>query len=99
MSKIVVVEFLTLDGVMQAPGNPDEDRSGGVGKSGWEFGSFDGGAGDAGVGGAGQATRISPRPKDVRHVRGPLAESARRGSARGDVQRPAQVRRVDDAHR
>jgi hypothetical protein len=25
MAKLVISEFLTLDGVMQAPGNPDED--------------------------------------------------------------------------
>jgi hypothetical protein len=29
MRKIVVVENLTLDGVMQAPGGADEDRRGG----------------------------------------------------------------------
>jgi hypothetical protein len=29
MSKLVVIEHLTLDGVMQAPGRPDEDRRGG----------------------------------------------------------------------
>ena len=29
MRKLVVVEFLSLDGVYQAPGHPDEDREGG----------------------------------------------------------------------
>jgi len=29
MSDVVVLMHLTLDGVMQAPGRPDEDRSGG----------------------------------------------------------------------
>lgn len=27
--KVVVIEFVTLDGVMQAPGSPDEDGSNG----------------------------------------------------------------------
>jgi dihydrofolate reductase len=34
--KIVVSEFLTLDGVMQAPGSPDEDRDGGFPYGGWQ---------------------------------------------------------------
>jgi dihydrofolate reductase len=39
--KIVVVEFVTLDGVMQAPGSPDEDRTGGFDKGGWQREFFD----------------------------------------------------------
>jgi dihydrofolate reductase len=35
MRRISVVEHLTLDGVMQAPGRPDEDRRGGFGHGGW----------------------------------------------------------------
>jgi dihydrofolate reductase len=35
MSKVVVFTSLTLDGVMQAPGRPDEDRRGGFGHGGW----------------------------------------------------------------
>ena len=29
MRKIIVLEFITLDGVLQAPGGPEEDTSGG----------------------------------------------------------------------
>jgi dihydrofolate reductase len=35
MSKVVVVESVTLDGVMQAPGRPDEDTRGGFEHGGW----------------------------------------------------------------
>jgi dihydrofolate reductase len=35
MGRIVVVENVTLDGVMQAPGRPDEDRRGGFARGGW----------------------------------------------------------------
>jgi dihydrofolate reductase len=35
MRKIVVLSFVSLDGVMQAPGGPDEDASGGFQYGGW----------------------------------------------------------------
>src|SRR6266700_6145017 len=35
MSKVVIFMNLTLDGVMQAPGRPDEDRRGGFEHGGW----------------------------------------------------------------
>ena len=35
MSKVVVFMNVTLDGVMQAPGRPDEDRRGGFSRGGW----------------------------------------------------------------
>jgi hypothetical protein len=35
MSNVVVVNKLTLDGVMQAPGRPDEDTRGGFEHGGW----------------------------------------------------------------
>jgi dihydrofolate reductase len=36
MPKFVVNAFLTLDGVMQAPGGPDEDRESGFAHGGWQ---------------------------------------------------------------
>jgi dihydrofolate reductase len=41
MRKIVVNTFLTLDGVMQAPGGPEEDPTGGFTHGGWSFNYWD----------------------------------------------------------
>jgi dihydrofolate reductase len=46
MAKLVFVEMLSLDGVMQAPGGPDEDRSGGFEHGGWAMPYFDEVAGE-----------------------------------------------------
>jgi dihydrofolate reductase len=35
MRKIIIQEFITLDGVMQAPGGPDEDTTSGFKYGGW----------------------------------------------------------------
>jgi dihydrofolate reductase len=39
--RIVVAEFISLDGVVQAPGGPDEDRDGGFEHGGWSQPFFD----------------------------------------------------------
>jgi dihydrofolate reductase len=41
MRKLLVLSFITLDGVMQAPGGPEEDPTGGFKYGGWVAGYFD----------------------------------------------------------
>src|SRR5262245_23706492 len=51
--KIVVTEFISLDGIVQAPGGREEDTDGGFAHGGWSHPFFDpevmGGAFDAGL--------------------------------------------------
>jgi len=46
MGTIIATEFVTLDGVAQAPGGPDEDRDGGFTHGGWQAPLGDPGSGE-----------------------------------------------------
>jgi dihydrofolate reductase len=46
MGTLSIATFATLDGVMQAPGGPDEDRDGGFEHGGWSFPYFSDDMGD-----------------------------------------------------
>ena len=39
--RIVIIEFISLDGVVQAPGGPEEDTDGGFAHGGWSMPYFD----------------------------------------------------------
>src|SRR3979411_766072 len=46
MGELVVNMFMSLDGVLQGPGGPDEDREAGFEYGGWEAAHFAQGAGE-----------------------------------------------------
>src|SRR5262249_57530079 len=58
MRRIIAATFTSLDGVMQAPGGPQEDPTGGFASGGWTFPHF-----DAALGGA--MGEIFGRPFDL----------------------------------
>lgn len=47
MGKLIVTEFMTLDGVAQAPGAPEEDTASGFRHGGWQAPLLDAGSGGA----------------------------------------------------
>ena len=57
MGKLVVTESVTVDGVMQAPGGPNEDTEGGFEHGGWVAPHF-----DEELGGRAVEGRFAPTP-------------------------------------
>lgn len=67
MGSIVVDQFVTLDGVVQAPGQPGEDASGGFRHGGWQVPYFDAESGEvmAGEVGRTEALLLGRRTYDI----------------------------------
>jgi hypothetical protein len=63
MRKLIVQTFLTLDGVMQAPGGPGEDDDGGFTHGGWSMTYWDDKMGEV----MGPAARSSTTPRNTLH--------------------------------
>ncbi len=61
MSRVIVINHITLDGVMQAPGRADEDT-----RDGFEHGGWSPPYGDD-VMGAAMGARISTMPRSTSH--------------------------------
>ena len=55
--RLVISEFISLDGVAQAPGGPEEDTEGGFAHGGWSMPFFDPGTMGAAVSEAMATTR------------------------------------------
>src|SRR5215211_3272893 len=66
--KLMVIEFVTLDGVMQGLGSPDEDRDGGFDHGGWAAPFFDEVQGAAAVEGLKSTTAYLFGRKTYEHM-------------------------------
>ena len=69
MRKLIVSTFLTVDGVMQAPGGPEEDDSGGFAHGGWSVNYWDEKMGEV------MGAAMIPSWASNRHSRFPVAAS------------------------
>ena len=93
MRKLSVGAFMTLDGVVQAPGGPGEDESGGFTFGGWSFHYWDDLMGEVMTALDEPAVRSGARQADVRRLRGVLAERLG-GAGREAAERRDQIRGV-----
>ena len=85
MRKILAATFVSLDGVMQAPGGPEEDPTGGFNYGGWTVNYWDDAMGKSWAKSS-EPLRSAARPQDLRDLRRALALHRGRPD-RGEFQR------------
>jgi hypothetical protein len=98
MDSLVVGTFVTLDGVMQGPGGPDEDRRGGFTHGDWSVGYWDGAMKELHHEVDRTVRCAPPWTDDVEDLRGVLAARPQRRSDRSSAQSRVinQYRRAGD---
>jgi hypothetical protein len=98
MDSLVVGTFVTLDGVMQVPGGPDEDRRGGFTHGDWSVGYWDGAMRELHHEVDRTGRCAPPWTDDVQDLRGALAARPQRRSGRSSAQSRVinQYRRAGD---
>ena len=98
MGTLTIATFMTLDGIMQAPGGPDEDRDGGFEHGGWSFPYFSEDMGEVISEAFGNAECFLLGRRTYEIFAGQLAQLPRPGRSGGvQAQHAAQVRGLDDA--
>ena len=95
--KLTASMMLSLDGVHQGPGGPDEDRRGGFERGGWTASHADEETGRFLTSMFERADALLLGRTDLGDLRGLLAAPRQRRSGLPRHQRPAQVRAVDHA--
>jgi hypothetical protein len=98
--RLTLTQFVTLDGVYQGPGSPDEDPSDGFTRGGWMVPHMDRTFIDQAAAWLGGGRRPAARPAHLRGVRAGVAPDhrSRRPVHRADERAP-EVRRVAHADR